>query len=234
MDEQVAFLPSDERARVQKLGARAAEVRHEVRRNPRLGGEFLSAQLDRLEGLLFEFVRLSVTTTRVQDYLARSNAKSLNRQRDEHRRAVETSSDAAARDLARQNEAVLEKRLAVLEELRRFAERARGQLSLIENTVGLLRDRVVTMATPETLSAELDTLVASVDAIRKATREKFLVGTGPASRAGSTRSSRRTRRSPIRPRSRPGGAASGREPLQAPGITGQSGERAPVDTLNQR
>lgn len=171
MQEQIAFLPTDERARIQRLTTRAAEVRNEVQRNPRLGGDFLALQLERLEDLVTEFVHLAVTTSRALDYLARSDSKTINRQRDEHRRTMEQTTDEGTRAIAWQNREILEKRLAVIDELGRFAARAKGQMSLIENTIALLRDQIVTMATPEALSTQLDTLVASVEAIRDATRE---------------------------------------------------------------
>lgn len=184
LTEQTALLPANERARVQRLGAKAAEVKGEVQRNPRLGGDFMADQLRRIEELVAEFAHLAVTTWRAEEYLARSDAKAINRQREEHRKLESSAADEAARDIARQNREILEKRLAIIDELGRFGQRARGQMSLIENTIALLRDQVMTMATPEALSTQLDTVVASVEAIRDATREaEALVSSSPLAEA---------------------------------------------------
>ena len=86
------------------------------------------------------------------------------------------------RDLALQNIAILEKRLAIVEDLAKFITRARGQLSLIQNTVALLRDQVMTMTTPQALTAQLDELLMNIDAMRETTREINAVVTGASIR----------------------------------------------------
>ena len=181
--EEARLLPSDERARVQNLGARAAEVKAECLRNPRLKSTFMDAQLDRLDELVAEYIHLAVTTVRCEGLLNRTDLRQLNRERDNWRKNMEAAPDDATKDIARQNMAVLEKRLAVNEELARFTMRARGQMSLIQNTISLMRDQVVTMATPETLTGQLDELVTSVEALRDATRdaEAIVGGVAPIS-----------------------------------------------------
>lgn len=182
MQEESARLPHQERLRVQLLGSKAAEVKAETMRNPRIAGDFLNAQLARLDDLVGEFVHLSVTANRSESYLARSDARQINRDREAQRKLIEATDDEGTRDIARQNHAILEKRLTIIGELEKFIARARGQMSLIENTISLLRDQVMTMAEPEALSVQLDTLVASVDAIRDATRQAdAIVGSGSSS-----------------------------------------------------
>lgn len=170
MQEMAAQLPTDERRRVQQLGLRAAEIKSEVQRNRAIGGEFMQSQLDRLDALVGEFVHLSVTAHRCESYLARADAKQINRDREAQRKVVESSEDQETRRIARQNMEILEKRLATFDELGRFLARARGQMSLIENTLSLLRDQVVTMTTPDAMTSQLESLVASMEAIRDATR----------------------------------------------------------------
>jgi hypothetical protein len=171
MTEESAMLPSELRQRVQQLGTRAADVKAEVKRNPRISGAFMESQLGRLDALVGEFVHLSLTTFRAEAYIARSDSKQINRDREQQRKIIETTEDDGARAIAQQNREILEKRLKLIDELARFGQRARGQLSLIENTIALLRDQVMTMATPEALSTQLDEIITSVEALREATNE---------------------------------------------------------------
>jgi hypothetical protein len=169
--DQVQFLPSPSRDKAQTLQVRADEIKVECRKNPKLQGEFMGAQLDKLDGLVAEYVHLAVVANRCQAYLAKTDAKRLIRERDQWQAAVERARDDTSRGIAEQNKAVLEKRLAINQQLALFTEHADGQMSLIENTVSLLRDQVMTMATPEALTGQLDELVTSVEAIGDSVRD---------------------------------------------------------------
>jgi len=168
--DEIGLLPSAERLVVQQVASAAAEIQRECRENPRLGGELLAPNLDRLEETVAEYVHLSVLAHRCDLYLARADATRIARERDEWKAAT-TSSDEAARMLAEQNVAVLDKRLAMMGDIRAFVTRARAQLALVQNTVGLLRDQVLTLSTPRAVTRELDSLVSGLDAIHEATRE---------------------------------------------------------------
>lgn len=179
MRDETLVLPGPERARVARLGSTISDLKAEAKRNTSIAGDFMQLQLDRLDDLILEFVHLSVTSFGARAYVAKLDLKGLSREREQHRNIMESSQDLESRDLARKNMELLDKRLGVVEDLNRFAGRAGGQLSLIENTVGLLRDQIMTLATPEALTSQLDSLVASVDAIRDASKEaEALVGVG--------------------------------------------------------
>jgi hypothetical protein len=169
--DEIGLLPSSERLIVQRVATAAAEIRDECRRNPRLGAGMLSHDLDRLEQTIAEYVHLAVLAWRCDTYLARADARQITRERDEWQQAAGTEPDEGTRLLAAQNVAVLERRLALMDEIRKFVARARGQLALVQNTVALVRDQVLTMSTPQTVVQELDALVVGLDAIREATRE---------------------------------------------------------------
>lgn len=178
-ERQAAELPASDRARLQTMRLRCAELKAEAKRNPATAGDFMMQQLDRLDGLVQDYLRLAITAFRARSYLDRSDPRSLNREREQARRQETESRDEAGRDIARQNREILEKRLTVIEELSRYVERARGQMSLIENSVGLLRDQLVALKEPAGVGGELDRIVASVEALREATRSaQALVGDG--------------------------------------------------------
>lgn len=178
LERRAAELPAAERVRLQALRMRVAELKAEARREPATAGDFMAAQLERLDGLVGDYLRLAITAQRARTYLDRTDARALNRDREAHRRMESGAADAEGRDLARQNREVLEKRLAVVDELQRFLERARAQMTLVENSVGLVRDQLAALKEPGGVGGELDRIVASVEALREATRSaERLVGT---------------------------------------------------------
>ena len=171
LQEQAASLPSALRGKVEALQARASEVKQECRRNPKLQGDFMASQLDRLDGLVAEYVHVAVTGQAAEVYLSRVDIGRLRSERERWRKGAEHAVDVAVKDIALQNGAILDKRLAIIDDLQRFTSRAAGQLSLIENTISLLRDQVVTMANPEALTGQLDEIVLSVQAIGESMRD---------------------------------------------------------------
>lgn len=180
--DQTQFLPSERREKVQAVQVRAAEVKQECLRNPRLQGDFMAVQLDRLDGLVASYANLAVTITRSEAYLARTDVKRMTSERGRWLRELETQ-DPAGNDIAQQNVTILDKRLAIYQQLEKFTERGIGQMSLIENTISLLRDQVMTMATPEALTGQLDELVTSVEAIGESVRDAEAVVSAQASLA---------------------------------------------------
>lgn len=169
--EELALLPTADRTVAQQVATMAAEVRAECQRNPRLGGDMLRPELEQLESTIADYVHLALVAYRCEAYLARSDPRKIRKERDESKASAESSEDETIRALARRNIDVLERRLLMVDEIKRFAERARTQMAVVQNTVALLRDQVLTVSSPESVSHELESLVTSIDAIREATRE---------------------------------------------------------------
>ncbi len=178
--DELALLAAHERSVAQGVATAAAEVRTECLRNPSLGAGLLGPELDRLEDTIADYVHLALVAQRCEAYLARADPRKIDREREDWRKQAEQSPDDAVRALAARNVEVLEKRLRMVEEIRRFAGRARTQMSLVQNTVALLRDQVLTISTPEAVTQELEALVSSLDALREATREVESVIIPPA------------------------------------------------------
>ena len=69
--------------------------------------------------------------------------------------------------IARQNLAIILKRLEKMQEIKRYLTVARGQLDLIDNSFQLIADQIVTMQSPQQLSGQLDELLSGVESIRQ-------------------------------------------------------------------
>jgi hypothetical protein len=72
-----------------------------------------------------------------------------------------------AMGIAKQNLAIILKRLDKLKEIKNYLAVARGQLDLIDNSFQLIADQVVTMQSPQQLSGQLDELLDGVESIRQ-------------------------------------------------------------------
>jgi hypothetical protein len=117
------------------------------------------------------FVALGTACVRAESYLTTTSRNDLMRQIDVQRGVEKASRDATAQEIARKNIQVLEKRLATMDEIQNFLARARGQMNLIENSVRLLRDQVLTMQSPDQLGEQLDDLITGVDAVQASVKD---------------------------------------------------------------
>jgi hypothetical protein len=166
--ERLALLPDRERARVERLVGRQHEIRRLAGGNPTFTHELLRAELMKTDRLVDAFIDLSVTCTRYEQYLKSVDLPAL--ERDRTRFEVNARSggpDDPNAKVARQNLAIVLKRLDKLREIRQYLTVARGQLDLIENSFQLIGDQVVTMQSPQQLTGQLDELLDGVESIRQ-------------------------------------------------------------------
>lgn len=172
-------LPQREWQRAKALFDLRKEIERDMQQNPTFQAILLQTELDKLSKLHQSFVQLAAACARAETYLAATDPRELSRQIDIQRGVEKASKDPAAQELARKNIAVLQKRQVTMEEIQNFLSRARGQMNLIENTVRLLRDQVLTMASPDQLGMQLDDLIVGVDAIQASARESQLIFDDP-------------------------------------------------------
>ena len=168
-------LPEREWARAKALDTLRNDIERDMQQNPSFQAMLLQVELDKLDQLQSSFVNLASACVRAETYLSSADVKELQRQTDAQHRLEETLSDPQARELARKNAQVLEKRQAMLQDIRNFLARGRGQMTLIENSVRLLRDQVLTMASPDQLGDQLDDLLNGIEAVSSSAKEQDLV-----------------------------------------------------------
>jgi len=163
-------LPEREWARARALDELRREIERDMQNNPTFQAILFQAELDKLSTLHKSFVALATACVRAETYLSATDPRDLNRQVDIQRNLEKSLKDPEARQIAAKNIQVLEKRLETMREIQNFLARARGQMNLIENSVRLLRDQVLTMASPDELVEQLDDLITGVDAIQESAR----------------------------------------------------------------
>ncbi|MDQ3253601.1 MAG: hypothetical protein M3458_00035 [Acidobacteriota bacterium] len=100
-----------------------------------------------------DFVDLLDVYRRRKNHLRSINRQAVQNQLTQAERAVESTADERARRVQQANVEILKRRLAAFNELDRSVKLVEGQLQSIENFFGLVNDQVVTLPTPERVSA---------------------------------------------------------------------------------
>src|SRR5262245_61359090 len=161
-------LSEDDRARVQALIARQRQIRRLASANPSFTGELLRAELLKTDRLVDAFIDMALTCGRYEQYLGSVDLDALGRERTRWEVNVKTGQGGEPGvQIARQNLAIILKRLDKLQEIKRYLSVARGQLDLIDNSFQLIADQIVTMQSPQQLSGQLDELLDGVESIRQ-------------------------------------------------------------------
>jgi hypothetical protein len=168
-------LPEREWQRAHALDELKREVEHDMAGNPSFQAILLQTELDKLAQLHQSFVQLATACTRAETYLMAVDLKDLNRQMETQKGVEAKMTDPTVREIARKNQQVIAKRLETIEDIQRFLARARGQMNLIENSVRLLRDQVLTMTSPDQIGEQLDDLLTGVAAIQQSVKDNEMI-----------------------------------------------------------
>jgi len=165
---RLQLISEDDRARVQRLIERQQQIRRLAAANPSFTGELLRAELLKADRLVDAFIDMAVTCTRYEQYLDSVDLGDLAHERTRWEAAVKSAPENdASIGIAKQNLAIILKRLDKLKEIKNYLTMARGQLDLIDNSFQLIADQVVTMQSPQQLSGQLDELLDGVESIRQ-------------------------------------------------------------------
>src|SRR6266478_7169927 len=100
-----------------------------------------------------DFVDLLDVYRRRKHHLRSINRQAVQNQLVQAERAVEGSRDDRERRIQQANVEILKRRVAAFNDIERSVKLVEGQLQSIENFFGLVNDQVVTLPTPERVSA---------------------------------------------------------------------------------
>ncbi|HYX42329.1 MAG TPA: hypothetical protein VE821_11560 [Pyrinomonadaceae bacterium] len=117
------------------------------------GAKEAPANIQSLEQRWEDFVDLLDVYRRRKNHLRSINKQAVANQLVQAERSVENAPDDRARRIQQANVEILKRRLAAFGELERSVKLVEGQLQSIENFFGLVNDQVVTLPTPERVSA---------------------------------------------------------------------------------
>ena len=100
-----------------------------------------------------DFVDLLDVYRRRKHHLRSINRQAVQNQLIQAERSVEHSKDDRERRIQQSNVEILKRRVAAFQDIERSVKLVEGQLQSIENFFGLVNDQVVTLPTPERVSA---------------------------------------------------------------------------------
>ncbi|MDQ3585342.1 MAG: hypothetical protein M3407_06170 [Acidobacteriota bacterium] len=117
------------------------------------GAKEVPPNIQSLEQRWEDFVDLLDVYRRRKHHLRSINRQAVQNQLTQAERAVENAPDVRARRIQQANVEILKRRLAAFSELEKSVKLVEGQLQSIENFFGLVNDQVVTLPTPERVTA---------------------------------------------------------------------------------
>ena len=117
------------------------------------GSKQIPHNLESLDQRWEDFVDLLDVYRRRKHHLRSINRQAVQNQLTQAERAVEHSRDDREKRIQQSNVEILRRRVAAFKDIERSVKLVEGQLQSIENFFGLVNDQVVTLPTPERVSA---------------------------------------------------------------------------------
>jgi len=117
------------------------------------GSKEIPVNIQSLDQRWEDFVDLLDVYRRRKNHLRSINRQAVQNQLTQAERAVENAPDDRTRRVQQANVEILKRRMNSFSELERSVKLVEGQLQSIENFFGLVNDQVVTLPTPERVSA---------------------------------------------------------------------------------
>lgn len=160
-----------DRRRYLELDRLRGDIRRLVQSAGTIEKDMLQPEVVKVDRLVDSFVDLAARAARYEAFLAETDLNELEEQVRLQEKLVDKAPDPEAKRLAADNLEVMQARLQRGAEVGSLAQRARGQLNLVENTLRLLRDQIASLDDPSQVSGQLDELVRSVEAIEASAKE---------------------------------------------------------------
>ncbi len=113
----------------------------------------IPANLQTLDQRWEDFVDLLDVYRRRKHHLRSINRQAVQNQLKQAEHAIQTATDDRQKRIQQANAEILKRRIAAFNDLERSVRLVEGQLQSIENFFGLVNDQVVTLPTPERVSA---------------------------------------------------------------------------------
>jgi hypothetical protein len=170
-DKFRALTPGDQ-ARAQRFWDATRRVEQLANENPSMAAELVQTEVTKLDSLYDDFLELARLAGQGEAHLERVNFAELNALWRQYEGQLKQFAGTDPRnEVAKQNLEVLRERKRRMEDLTSSIQTARGQMDLLDNTMKLLGDEIMTMTSPAELGERLEQLRSGVSAIRETTRD---------------------------------------------------------------
>ncbi|MEE2900832.1 MAG: hypothetical protein VYC39_00810 [Myxococcota bacterium] len=168
--QELRGLNESERIQFLELEKMCDQIDEQIKNNSSLSLEMVGSEKDKIDNLLQTYLRLAKTAARFEHYVETTELSQIEDELRRQEKIVE-SADEVSKEIANKNRQIIQQRLDRAIDVRKQIREARGQLNLIENTIRLLRDQILTMSSSEELIGQLDELTRTINAIEAADAE---------------------------------------------------------------
>lgn len=158
-DSLLEQLPEAMRARFHAARALTEEIRKQAEAAEEGELELLGETLAKLDYLLEQYARMLLALHRVEKNLDSNEEQELSRKVEQTEREVKAAPDGRLKTAKEKNLAVLRQRLDRAHKARDEREYLEVTLDTLENTLKLVRERVIAATTAQGISASLDDVV---------------------------------------------------------------------------
>ncbi|MFM7199711.1 MAG: hypothetical protein ACKO6N_02880 [Myxococcota bacterium] len=176
LEHKLSLLPPEIREEFRQLEKLQMEIPTLLSRRPPDEQALLQEEFARLPSLLDDYLSLAQLWKEVRQYVDKADIDKLRVQLGAKRGGARNMKEGPAQAVALKNVEVLQARLERLQGLHEQAQVARQQMTLMLNTVALLRDQLVAPQKMPSVGGQLDTLLHGVEAAREALRSVEKLG----------------------------------------------------------
>lgn len=169
-EQKLAPLPSEVQEEFRQLERLQEELPTLLSRRPSDEQALLQEEFARIPTLLDDYLSLAQLWREVRAYVDRADLEKLRVLLTSKRGALRNMKEGPAQAVALKNVEVLEARLERLKGLHEQAAVARQQMTLMVNTLALLRDQLVAPQKMPSVGGQLDALLSGVESAREALR----------------------------------------------------------------
>jgi hypothetical protein len=163
-------LPESVKARYTEVVKVCYQIRNNYDKLSSSSQIFVSQMDEKLQSLLYGYVRLLQSAHHQQQYLQTSNPTTILREI----RQIETGLEKEppkVQEINRKRIEILNKRVEKFEKIKENAKVIQAQCAAIEDVLQLIRDQSMTMRDPQELTYRIDSLVQDVESTESTVRE---------------------------------------------------------------
>jgi hypothetical protein len=165
-------LPPEKRKRYVALEARCREIKANYDRLSATSQMFLGQMEERLQGLLYAYLRLLGSAQQHGEYQAAIDPSQIQEEVDQLQQSLQSEAAASkVQEINRKRIEILTKRLEKYQKITENRQVVEAQCKAIEDVLALIRDQSVTVQDPQEVSSQLDNLLQDVQQTEETVRE---------------------------------------------------------------
>ena len=165
-------LPPEKRKRYVALEARCREIKANYDRLSATSQMFLGQMEERLQGLLYAYLRLLGSAQQHGEYQAAIDPSQIQEEVEQLQQSVQSDGAASkVQEINRKRIEILTRRLEKYKKITENRQVVEAQCKAIEDVLALIRDQSVTVQDPQEVSSQLDNLLQDVQQTEETVHE---------------------------------------------------------------